>query len=240
MKQKLIKIFCVVIMAIIIFLVVKDMILPLVNNIVLHLDKEYNNDVTISNNEFNSLKYKSAAIEDIEERDILDMAVILINENLIKNNEFASNYDDIDRFYELQPYFLEYKLYLSTKYKVKQILDELPSLINKTAGLSESGINSYYEQNSEYIDKVFGIENAEEFKVAINSLKPLKSQKKLKLTYNPDSIFHNTSQRTISIFSIIEGKDSMASVNFKFMPYYSTVNQSAPYVKIVGIDGGMS
>lgn len=238
--NKIVKLLCAVIAVIIIFLFVKESLLPIAQNMVSKFNENINSDTSVSTRQYDKLKYKTEIQFTDKSKEVLNKVFIAINDELLENNTFDTKYEDIGGFYELQPYFLEYKLYLATKYKVQNIMSELPNILDKTANLSDDELNIYYENNKENLEKTFGIENVEEFTILVKGLKSLKDSDELKLVTYPKGIYHNTRERKISIFCDIIGNDAVASVNLHFKPYYTSLNQSAPYVKIMGIAGGIS
>lgn len=239
--RKLSKVLLAVLAAVIIYFMLKDILVPIADDILKEIDKNTNTQNEVTSKSFSALKYKAENAISKSDRKILDEVMIALNEELVTNNKFNNSYSDIDGFYDLQPYFLEYKLYLATKYKVKDIMEELPAFLSEVSNFSESDIISYYNNNKKYLDEKFGIETVDELQNFIICLKQLKLSKSVKLHFYSSTIYHNAKNRTISIFGDIEGENNTyTSVNFQFKPYYSTVNQASPYVKIIGSVGGFS
>jgi hypothetical protein len=223
------------------YLFFKD-IYPLVNNrfssIVSNLQKEQK--VTARSQD--AIRYKSDNTNaSSDSRVILDKALISLNEDLKNNNTFSVEYDNIDGFYELQSYFLEYKLYISSKVKIENILNEIPSLLKKTQGLSSSDINQYFKNNQDYLEKNFGITEAEKLNTFVDAVRNFEGVSPIKILFDGNTIYHNSRKKTIYINASIKGKENKyIMLNFILSPYKSTKSQIAPYVSVEGISGGVS
>ena len=235
-KIPVMKIFCITLFAVLIFLFIKDAA-PSISQMVRQFSSQMSNSKQkVSTREMDAIKYQSIASVRDADRIVLDKAVAMIAYELEQGNEFVVEYDNIDGFYDLQPYFLEYKLYMMSKVKVQNIFERMPDIKTNTWNLSDEGLTKYFNNNNETLEKDFGIATASDFITFIKSLRQVNFNNDVKMEFNGSGIYHDVKEKAIYITAYVDD----VIFNFKFRPYKTTAAQMAPYVSISGIEGGVS
>ena len=172
----------------------------------------------------------------------------LINSYLIVNNSFISDMSkevitekNIKNIYSLISGFPSFKNYYSARLKLeKAIFEGLPYLIDNALTLSDDELEEFFADNSEYLDKTFGITTLEQLTNVILNLNYLQT-KDIKYAEIPESSAVYNPYGGSTIFRIKTGYDLSDFVYFSINAYhgYDTENQKAPVIVFDAL-GGMS
>lgn len=73
------------------------------------------------------------------------------------------NLFEIGNIHKLEDYFYEYKSYAVVKYKLLNIIEDLPKLYSATKGYSNSELQTYFNNNISNIEKLYGITDTNDF-----------------------------------------------------------------------------
>lgn len=169
----------------------------------------------------------------------------LLNSYLKINNSFLTTMskdvvleNDIKNVNKLLDKSLNFKHYYSTKLKLqKAVFEGLPFLIDN---LSAIGDETFFKDNSDYLDEVFGITYIEQLNNIFTNLSDL-STKEIKFAQIAEnSIIYNPYGKSI-VFRIQVGfnETDYISFNVNALQEYSTKNQKAPVI-IFNALGGIS
>lgn len=120
------------------------------------------------------------AFKSTPEKTNLILEMININTEFLKNPPIEFNNDDftIKNFYKLQRFFPEFKYYYIAKLKIRDtLLNELPILYEKTHNLSESQVDTYFNNNKVYLEQKWGIEDSYELYDIVLTIKEINGKK---------------------------------------------------------------
>lgn len=172
----------------------------------------------------------------------------LVNSYLKVNSKFVKEEskeilleENIKNIYSLSSGFPTYKDYYSGRLKLeKAVFEGLPYLIDNAINLSSNDLKEFFNDNLEYLDSTFGINDFEQFNNVVTNLNYLQNKNieyaeipKSSAIYNPYGA--NTG------FRIKVGSNSNDFVYFSVNAYhaYDTKNQKAPVIVFSAL-GGMS
>lgn len=172
----------------------------------------------------------------------------LINSYLAVNNSFidemtkeVNNEKTINNVYELMDFFPSFKMYYSFKLKLENaIFNELPDLYNKTVSLSDLELKTFFENNTVYLDKYFGITTLEQLTNIVDNLSTIKSGNFKFGEVIASSIFYNPyGECTVFLLDVTNDNGDFISFSINSYLGYDTENQKAP-VLVFDALGGMS
>lgn len=169
----------------------------------------------------------------------------LVNSYLAVNNSFINDLskdiildNNIENVYSLVDTFPEFKAYYSVKLKLeKAIFEGLPYLCKENVLDSNTKVTNFFNNNSNYLEKTFGISSPEQFSDFVSCLTLLKDKdfKYAKV------IEKSNDYANCSVFSVEVGSSLEDSVCFDVIAYHfnDTKNQKAPVI-VFYTSGGVS
>lgn len=176
-----------------------------------------------------------------ENADIIN-AALSINNSFLNEKPFDTNYNDKELLNSSSIYddFSSFKSYYFAKLKIETaVYERLNWLYSAILGMDEDKLLSYFNSNSDYIDKYWGITSFEEFRDFTNTILNLNgsSVKSCAVTSSGSYALSNT----IYFRIMVETKEgSYIYLNVSVSPEKSSKNQAAPLIKINGSVGGIS
>jgi len=113
----------------------------------------------------------------------------------------------------------------------------IPELRNVTSNMSNTELRGYFEANSDLIEQKLGIVSAEEFVKFIGSLDKLNGKKYTKIDIPSNAVTENYTNMSINflIELTLEDGTRAAPLSITISHLKSSANQSAPYIKFVGL-----
>lgn len=167
---------------------------------------------------------KEEALEEIK-KITLDLKNEYINSNKDENLFEIANINKIEKF------FYEYSKYAVVKYKLLNIIEDLPKIHKATANYTDNQLTTYFNDNSTHIENYYGITSSGEFINLAKSLSFLGSGK-IEVAILQDTTISFNYETDVLTFSMKmkaeNGKSSNYLVTAKY--YRSSDNQVAPYV----------
>ena len=137
---------------------------------------------------------------------------------------------EIGNIQKIEPFFYEYEQYITVKYKLLNIVEYLPRLHRTIKGYTNEQLINYFNENSSYIEKCYGITASDEFVSLAKSLSSLGNNDISFAAVRTASIeFDYESDMLLFIFRVDAGENSeIYSVKVEY--YKSNDNQVKPYV----------
>jgi len=156
---------------------------------------------------------------------------------LALKEEYTNSNKDLNLFefgniHKIENLFYDYKSYAVVKYKLLNIIEDLPKLYNATKGLDNNGLESYLSNNSADIEELYGITYEEEFIDLAKSLSFLENGK-VDLSVIDIATVDLDYDNDVLIFEIrVKAENGNIKTYFVRADYYkSNTNQVKPYVK---------
>lgn len=148
------------------------------------------------------------------------------------NSKFATDQlFEIGGIYKVSYLFINYEQYMAAKYKLLNIIDELPKLYKVTIGYTSEKIAEYFDKNSSYIEQYYGITTKSDFENLVKSLSFLKNTN-IKMAELADETVNYDTENNILTFSIIlyteNGDASIYSVKLNY--FKTSEAQVVPYL----------
>jgi len=170
--------------------------------------------------------YKITNKEDVLEQ-IKEITVELKNEQTVAD---TIGLFEIGNIQKIEPFFYEYEQYITVKYKLLNIVEDLPRLHRTIKGYTNEQLINYFNENSSYIEKYYGITASNEFVNLAKSLSFLgKNDISFAAVRTASIEFDYDSDMLLFIFRVDAGENSeIYSVKVEY--YKSTDNQVKPYV----------
>lgn len=167
---------------------------------------------------------KEDALEEIK-KITMELKKQYINSNKKEDLFEIANINKIENF------FYEYEKYAIVKYKLLNIIEDLPKLYKNTKGYSDNQLKSYFEQNSVHIESYYGIKNSSDFVNLAKSLDFLDNSG-VKLAVVLDSTINFDYENDVLTFNMrISSNNDKRGVYLIKSEYYKTSdNQVTPYV----------
>lgn len=131
--------------------------------------------ITSSSNEA-AIRYEPTDYNIKNKGEMLD-AVKNLTYDLKSNFVVSKDLFEIANIHKIESYFYEYKKYLVVKYKLLNIIDDLPKIYSQTKGVTNAEIENYFNKNRDHIEKYYGITESSEFVELAKSLNFLGSDK---------------------------------------------------------------
>lgn len=172
----------------------------------------------------------------------------LVNSYLKVNNSFIENLskeinteNDIKNIENLVNGFPSYKYYYSANLKLKNaIFEGIPYLLNNTVNISNAELESFFNDNLDYLEKTFGITSLSQLNAIISNLSSLGVADITYAEIVENSVMYNPYGQSTS-FGINIGSQPDNCIYFSVNAYhgYDTKNQKAPVIVFKAL-GGMS
>lgn len=230
--QKILKNFAIVVLIISIILLAVDIFKMLKINFNF-MDMQSSNRIsttsTVDSVRYEPTNYVIANKEDAL-TEIKQITLGLKNDYINSNNK--AKLFEIGNIHKIENLFYTYKSYAIVKYKLLNIIEDMPKLYNATKGYSNEQLTNYFNNNSAYIDKVYGITTATDFIELSKSLKFLDNSKIKYATVEVVTIDFDYDNDCLTFDMELEGNSiGWYSVRTDF--YKSNDNQVKPYVSFI-------
>lgn len=157
--------------------------------------------------------------------------------------ELKSDYDEIEpkeelfeigNIHKIENLFYNYESYAIVKYKLLNIIEDLPKLNNAIKGFSNSQLEVYYDENSAYIEKYYGITSSSEFVGFAKTLSFLGNGGIKRVALEVASINFDYDNNNLGFnIKLRAANDKIATYFIRCDYYKSSDNQVKPYVKII-------
>lgn len=201
--------------------------------------------IAVTTDTINSTSFSSSGsfrFKSTPERTDLLQQMVYINTEFIKNSPNKIKEPKyLKKFYKLEKFFPNFKNYYAAKLKVQNaIYTELPLLYSSTASLSELELRTYFDSNTSYLEKKWGINDFTEFTNIVSTIKQTNGNKVISCELE-DSYFYIPEQNILSyrIILTLENKTNIyLAVNVHI--YDFSDHQSVPLVRFLGTEGGTS
>ena len=99
---------------------------------------------------------KDEALEEIKN------ITLKLKENHV-NSENVEELFEIANINKIEPFFYEYEKYAIVKYKLLNIIEDLPKLHKEINGFGNTGLKNYFNNNVAYIENYYGITSSDKF-----------------------------------------------------------------------------
>ena len=151
-----------------------------------------------------------------------------------KTNAETAGLFEIANIHKLETFFYEYEQYTVVKYKLLNIIDELPILYKNIKGYADTQLESYFSENSAYIEKYYGITSSEDFINLANSLSFLGNGKVKLAIVETITIDFNFDTDTLRFNIKLKADNNESSTYVVKAQYFKTSdNQVTPYMSFV-------
>jgi len=169
---------------------------------------------------------KEDALEEIKK-----ITVELKNEHIKSGN--IEGLFEIANINKIEKFFYEYEKYVIVKYKLLNIIEDLPVLYKATKNNNTAELKSYFDKNLIYLENYYGITSSDDFITFVNSLKFLENND-IKIAVIQDATIYFDYNSDILTFNMkmISDNDNSNVYPIKVQYYESSSNQVAPYVEI--------
>jgi len=179
----------------------------------------------------------------LEKKELLD-AMLIINKNFITsyNEPELTTEKTIENFHRLENFFPDFRYYYSSKQRIENIIfNELSNLYTSTSNMSESELETYFNNNIDYLRKNWGVKDISELKVLVSTIKELNNEKILSYELE-DSYFYLPNTGTLNFrIQIYLENSSIIYLGVKIEMYNNNDEyQAAPVIRFHGISGGTS
>lgn len=172
--------------------------------------------------------YVIANKEDVLE-EIKKMIVDLRNE--YQNSNKKEDLFEIANINKIENFFYEYSKYAVVKYKLLNIIEDLPKLYSATKNYTDTQLTTYFNSNSTHIESYYGITDSSEFIKLAKSLNFLGDGKIDVAIVSDTTIDFNYENDTLTFSMKMKAENGKSSNYFVRAKYYrSSDNQVAPYV----------
>lgn len=144
---------------------------------------------------------------------------------------------EIANIHKIKNLFYNYEKYAIVKYKLLNIIEDLPKLKKATNGYSAEQLKNYFDQNSEYIEEYYGIIDNSNFAKLIKSLEFLGSSNIAFATLNSSTIRFDQNNDVLNFkieLGVENGNSKFYIVNSNY--YKSSDNQIFPYVTFTAVE----
>lgn len=147
------------------------------------------------------------------------------------NSNKKTNLFEIANIDKLQGFFYEYQKYAVVKYKLLNIIEDLPKLHSTTKNYTDSQLNDYLKNNSTHIEKCYGITSNDKFVELAKSLSFLGSGKTDMAIILDATVDYDYDDDTLEFYIQLVSENNKSQNYFVKADYYkSTDNQVTPYV----------
>jgi len=171
----------------------------------------------------------------------------LINAMISLNTDFTNNppvldeepKNNIENFYKLEKFFPNFNSYYITKLKVANTLySDLDNLYNDTFNLSNSELDTYFKNNTEYLESNWGINDFSEFVSVVNTLKN-KNGLKVNSCELENSYLYSSFSNALN-FRIIVKLDEDLEIYLGVLIRFDETSdyQTYPVIRFYGTEGG--
>lgn len=171
----------------------------------------------------------------------------LISAMISLNTEFTNNppildeepRNNIENFYKLEKYFPNFNSYYTTKIKVANALyTELDKLYKATINLSNVELNTYFKNNTEYLESNWGLNDFSEFINVVNTIKNKNVLKVISCELENSYLYSSTSN-ALNFRIIVKLENDLeiylgVLINFDETSDYQTY----PVIRFYGTEGG--
>ncbi|MBQ7668739.1 MAG: hypothetical protein IJS47_05380 [Clostridia bacterium] len=196
-----------------------------------YLETTTNSRVSVSKSK-KELKYKPTN-NVVEHGDEIFEAVKEVAFSLNSTKKGSTNTLEIKNIQKIQEYFLEYKKYLVVKYKLINIIEDIPNLYRATSGASNESKTQYFLNNKDKIEKIYGIKDKDTFVDFANTLGNFNNGRVVSASIRISSIVFDVDNHDLMFnFVLFSSKDKYIEYAVTSSYYDFTDNQVAPFVAI--------
>ena len=171
----------------------------------------------------------------------------LINAMISLHTDFTNNPPVLDEknenniinFYKLEKYFPSFNSYYITKIKLANTLyTELDKLYNDTNNLSKIELNTYFKNNTEYLESNWGLNKFSEFVSVVNTIKSKNGLKATSCELENSYLYSNSSNSLN--FRIIVKLDKDLEMYLGVLISFDETSdyQTYPVIRFYGTEGG--
>lgn len=183
-----------------------------------------------------SIKY-AANDNIVENNDEILKELKELNNTLIANDRDNDNIFEIKNIHKIKDYYPEYKRYFIVKYKLFNMVEDIPNLYNKTKSLTDTQLENYFYNNANIIEQKYGIADKESFVNFANSLDFLNNKEITSVSIRISSIVCDAENYNVTFNLVLfTGENDYREYKIKTDYYITTDNQTAPYVTIFNME----
>jgi len=184
-----------------------------------------------------SSSYGTSLFKSTPEKPALVNTMLQIHYDFTNNPDvlYEKPKDTVENFYKMENLFPSFNSYYVTKLKLSNtIYNELPNLYNNTFNLSNDELNTFFENNTEYLERNWGINSFSEFTNVIDSIQS-KNGLKVKSCELEESYFYLPSSNTLK-FRIIITLENDLTLYLGVSICYDEISdyQTYPVVRFLG------
>lgn len=230
-SQKILRNFAIIVMIVCIIILAIDLFKVLKINVDF-LGMQSSSRISSSSNAA-EVKYEPTDYMIANKDDALDeikkITVDLKNEYVESNKKEEAF--EIANIHKLSNFFYTYDKYAVVKYKLLNIIEDLPILYKATQGSTDAQLKSYFNNNIMHIENYYGITSSDEFINLANTLSFLGNGKIKNAIVLVESINFDYDNDILD-FSIELVADNGQSTNYYVKAHYykTSDNQVTPYV----------
>lgn len=186
-----------------------------------------------SNND--SVRYEPSEYIINNKEDVIEEVEKMVVE--LRANKTAAETEglfEIANIHKLETFFYEYEQYAIVKYKLLNIIDELPILYKNTKGYTDTQLESYFSEKSTYIEKYYGITSSEDFINLVKSLSFLGNGKIKLAIVETITIDFDLDNDTLRFNIKLKADNNESSTYAVKAQYFKTSdNQVTPYMSFI-------
>ena len=176
------------------------------------------------------IRYEPTDYEIVNKDDVLEQIKKIALD--LKNNKSSKDVEglvEIGNIHKIEGFFYEYEQYAVVKYKLLNIIEDLPKLYKATKGLSNEQLINYFDQNAVHVENYYGIVSSEEFISLVKSLSFLNN--KIGFTAVRTATIEFDYDHDVLLFNLrVDAGEKTEIYSVKAEYYRSTDNQVKPYV----------
>lgn len=186
--------------------------------------------ISLSSNE-PEIRYEPTDYKISNKEDMLEQV-----KEVVRDLKAEQSSDDIEGLVEIgninkiEVFFYNYEQYTIVKYKLLNIMEDLPKLYKATKGYTNDQLKNYFENNSVHIDSYYGITSSDEFVELAKSLSFLGNNEISFAAVRTASIDFSYDLDTLTFNFRLDAGDNTAIYRVKAQYYKASDNQVTPYL----------
>jgi len=180
-----------------------------------------------------SIKYSSTD-NIVEHKNEIFIKLKDYNNTLIaKKGEVDEEIFEIKNIHKIKDYYMDYKKYFIVKYKLFNMIEDIPKLRESTQNMTDLELSSYFSNNRDYIENIYGITDSNVFREFVKSLSFFNNSEVKSASVRISSIINDKETFTLMFKLVLfNNKDEMQEYHINSDYYKTTENQIAPYIGI--------
>lgn len=168
-----------------------------------------------------------------EALDEIKQIVVALKEDYSKK-EIKEDLFEIGNIHKIENLFYNYESYAVVKYKLLNIIEDLPKLNSTIKGFNNSQLKVYYNENKAYIEKYYGITDSNKFIEFAKSLSFLDNGDIKRVAIDVASINFDYDNNNLKFnIKLRADNDNIVTYSIRCDYYKSSDAQVKPYVKII-------